>query len=242
MQIKINNVNYKSLNNISFEIEDNKITGILSNNMDDLNNIIDLFANNKYTGKIKYNLSKNKVGLVSIDNLHDMTYGTVSDFLNNNDIESEIYKMLDFDKTIINRELNTLSSTEKIKLLILKNINKDTIFINGILEELDSETKNIFTKLIINLKKFYNKTIIVSSIDIDNIYSFIDNLIIIHDSKCYSSNKYDIYNNEDILYNSFIQKPFIKEIENKILEKTNINLGNNENINELIKAIYREMR
>ena len=242
MQIKLSNIYYKNLRDVSLEIEDNKITGIVSNNMDDLNNIINLFVNNKYTGKIKYSLSKNKIGLVSIDNLRDMFYGTVYDFLENKNIETEIYKMLDIDKSIINRQLNTLSSTEKIKVLILKNINKDTIFINGILEEIDSETKTIFTKLIINLKKFYNKTIIISSINIDNIYEFIDNLIIIHDDQCYSSNKFDIYNNEDILYNKLIQKPFVKEIENKILEKTNINLGNSESINELIKAIYREMR
>ena len=135
-----------------------------------------------------------------------------------------------------------MSTIEKIKLAFIKNIEeeKEIFLIDGVLEILDSENKKNIIKLLINLKKFYNKTILISCIDVDMVYSFIDNLILIIDGKVVSANdKYSLFEKGD---NKSIYVPFIKKIENIVYKKSNINLGNNDNINELIKAIYREVR
>ena len=42
--------------------------------------------------------------------------------------------------------------------------------------------------------------------------------------------------------NNFIDKPLVIEIANKVYKNSNIKLGRNESINELIKSIYREVR
>ena len=247
MQIKLENVSFKNLNNLSFDIENKKITGIFSNDIKDLINLNYIINNNiKDNGTIKYTprFSKKNIGIISISNLDDMISGTVLEYINNN-INDSLFDILDLNKNILKRDINTLSNSEKIKVLFLKilNENYETILINGIFEELDSNLRKKIIKIILNLKKFNDKTVIVSSTDVDIIYEFIDNLVIIFNGESLiCDNKFSIYNNERILNNHQLQKPFIKEIENMIYNKSNINLGNNDTINELIKAIYREVR
>ena len=97
-----------------------------------------------------------------------------------------------------------------------------------------------FCKLIIKLKKLYNKTIIISDINIDNIFELIDNLIIINDKDViYNGEKYEFYASNK---NNLFEKPLTIILKEEIYEKKGINIGNTDSINELIKAIYRELR
>ncbi|MBQ9023950.1 MAG: hypothetical protein IJ105_01870 [Bacilli bacterium] len=247
MQIKLDNVSYKKLNKVSFDIEDKKITGIFSNDIKDLINLNYCIVNDiKNEGSIKYipRFSKKRLGIISISNTIEMINGTVKDYLDEN-INDSLFDLLEINKDIINRQINTLSNTEKAKILFINILNREyeTILINGILEELDITTRKKIIKIIINLKKFNNKTIIVSSTDIDIIYEFIDNLVLLINGNCLSSNnKFSIYNEKEIVNNPLVEKPFIKKIEDMVYNKSNINLGNNDTINELIKSIYREIR
>ena len=248
MQIKLDKVTYKNLSDLSFEIENEKITGIVCNDIKDLININYLIKNNlKTSGVIKYNpkYSKNKIGVVSISKLSEFINGNLYDYLDIKNIDDDLLELFSIDKNIENRDINTFSNTEKIKFLFLKTLIKDydTILINGIFEELDISMRKKFIKIIINLKKFQKKTILISTTDIDIIYEFIDNLVIILDGKSLScSNKFSIYEEDNIVNNPLIQKPFIKKIEDMVYNKSNIDLGNNDSINELIKSIYREIR
>lgn len=248
MQIKLENVSYKNLNNLSFKIENEKITGIVCNDIKDLININYVILNNiKDLGTIKYSprYSKNKIGIISISNVSELINGSLYDFINLKKVDEELLNLFSMDKNIENRDIDTFSNTEKIKLLFLKVLTQeyDTILINGIFEELDMDMRKKFIKIIINLKKFQKKTILLSTTDINIIYEFIDNLIIILDGQSLScSNKFSIYDEENIVNNPLIQKPFIKKIEDMVYNKSNIDLGNNDSINELIKAIYREIR
>ena len=247
MQIKLENVSFKNLKNLTFNINDKKITGIVSSDIKDLINLNYIILNNiKDKGNIRYNpkYSKKKLGIISISNLDDLISGKVFEYINK-DINDSLFDILDINRDILNRNINTLSNTEKVKILFLKTLNEDyeTILINGIFEEFDSSLRKKFIKLILNLKKFNNKTIIVSSTNIDIIYEFVDNLILIINSESLICNdKFSVYNDENIINNPQVQKPFIKKIENMVYNKSNINLGNNDTINELIKSIYREIR
>ena len=67
--------------------------------------------------------------------------------------------------------------------------------------------------------------------------TIIDDIILIDNGKVLcAGNKFEIYENCNI------NKPFTIKIKDAIYEKSKINIGNNDNINELIKAIYREIR
>lgn len=241
MQIKVENVYYKKYKNLNFEIEDNKITGLVCNDIFILENINKMLKNNDIKkGTITYS-NKNKIGIISGSYINNMLEGTVLDYLGVSAVDTKKLQMFDLEKEILNQSIESLSSTEKIKILFLDCILKDcdTILIDGILEELDDYTKEKILKLILRLKKFKNKTIVVGTIDIDSIYEYIDNLIIINNDKCiFSNNKYSIFEeNKNIIY-----RPFVIKIKEMIYKKSNIDLGNNDSINELIKAIYREIR
>lgn len=247
MQIKLEKVSFKNLHDLSFDINDKKITGIVSSDIKDLINLNYVILNNiKNSGNIKYNprYSKKKIGIISISNLDDMISGTAIEYIDD-EINDSLLDVLDINKNILKRDLNTLSNTEKVKILFLKalNDNYETILINGIFEELDSFFRKKFIKIILNLKKFNDKTIIVSSTNVDILYEFVDDLVLIINGESLTcNNKFSIYNDEKIKSNPKIKKPFIKEIEDMVYNKSNINLGNNDTINELIKAIYREIR
>lgn len=244
MQIKLEKVSFKNLKNLSFDINDKKITGIVSSDIKDLINLNYIILNNiKDKGNIKYStrFSKKNIGIVSISNFDDMISGKVSEYINQ-EINDSLFDILEINKNILEKNINILSNTEKVKILFLKclNSNYETILINGIFEELDSNMRKKFIKLILNLKKFNDKTIIVSSTNVDIIYEFVDDLILIVNGESLTcNNKFSIYNNVN---NPKVRKPFIKQIEDMVYNKSNINLGNNDTINELIKAIYREIR
>ncbi|MBR2712769.1 MAG: hypothetical protein IKE73_03580, partial [Bacilli bacterium] len=97
-------------------------------------------------------------------------------------------------------------------------------------------------KLFIKLKKFFNKKIVIVDSNIDDIYEFIDDVIIIDSGEILlSGNKYKVYDNIELLEEKNIRIPSIITFIHKMKER-GINIDNVDNTNELIKSIYREMR
>lgn len=216
-------------NDRKINVLDGKITGITSNSVDDINYFFD------------NNLSK-KIYKISLNNIDYSCNMSVKDYLLNYYKIYELLKLLNLSSKIINREVNTLSFSEKVRIEIAFAIIKDydNIYINNVLSCFDRKTRMYFCKLIIKLKKLYNKTIIISDINIDNIFELIDNLIIINDKDViYNGEKYEFYASNK---NNLFEKPLTIILKEEIYEKKGINIGNTDSINELIKAIYRELR
>lgn len=210
----------------SIDIIDKKITGIVSNSV---SNII----------KFNENLGS-KVYIISYFNVQNMNEGIVEDFLNakkNEDDLLEALKILNINSKILSKNICELSTSEKIKLLIVNALlkNYEVIYFDNILPCLDSSSRTKLYKLIIKLKKFQNKTILISDINIDNIFEFVDNLIIVSDT-IITGNKYDVFPCD------IINTPITLTLRDKILENKNIDIGKVDSVNELIKAIYREIR
>lgn len=210
----------------SIDIIDKKITGIVSNSV---SNII----------KFNENLS-NEVYIISYFNVQNMNEGIVEDFLNakkNEDKLPDVLKTLNINSKILSKNICELSTSEKIKLLIVNALlkNYEVIYFDNILPCLDSSSRTKLYKLIIKLKKFQNKTILISDINIDNIFEFVDNLIIVSDT-IITGNKYDVFPCD------IINTPITLTLRDKILENKNIDIGKVDSVNELIKAIYREIR
>lgn len=216
-------------NDRKINILDGKITGITSNSVDDINYLFD-------------NILSKKIYKISLNNIDYSCNMSVKDYLLNYYKIDELLKLLNLSSKIINREVNTLSLSEKVRIEIAFAIIKDydNIYINNVLSCFDRKTRIYFCKLIIKLKKLYNKTIIISDINIDNIFELIDNLIIINDKDViYNGEKYEFYISNN---NNLFEKPLTIILKEEIYEKKGINIGNTDSINELIKAIYRELR
>ena len=210
----------------SIDIIDKKITGIVSNSV---SNII----------KFNENLGS-EVYIISYFNVQNMNEGIVEDFLNtkkNEDMLPDVLKTLNINSKILSKNICELSTSEKIKLLIVNALlkNYEVIYFDNILPCLDSSSRTRLYKLIIKLKKFQNKTILISDINIDNIFEFIDNLIIVSDT-IITGTKYDVFPCD------IINTPITLTLRDKILENKNIDIGKVDSVNELIKAIYREIR
>lgn len=210
----------------SIDIIDKKITGIVSNSV---SNII----------KFNENLG-NEVYIISYFNVQNMNEGIVEDFLNakkNEDMLPDVLKTLNINSKILSKNISELSTSEKIKLLIVNALlkNYEVIYFDNILPCLDSSSRTKLYKLIIKLKKFQNKTILISDINIDNIFEFVDNLIIVSDT-IITGTKYDVFPCD------IINTPITLTLRDKILENKNIDIGKVDSVNELIKAIYREIR
>lgn len=210
----------------SIDIIYKKITGIVSNSV---SNIL----------KFNENLS-DEVYIISYFNVQNMNEGIVEDFLNtkkNKDELPDALKILNINSKILSKSICELSTSEKIKLLIVNALlkNYEVIYFDNILPCLDSSSRTKLYKLIIKLKKFQNKTILISDINIDNIFEFVDNLIIVSDT-IITGNKYDVFPCD------IINTPITLTLRDKILENKNIDIGKVDSVNELIKAIYREIR
>ena len=225
----------------SIDIIDKKITGIVSNSV---SNII----------KFNENLG-NEVYIISYFNVQNMNEGIVEDFLNakkNEDMLPDVLKTLNINSKILSKNISELSTSEKIKLLIVNALlkNYEVIYFDNILPCLDSSSRTKLYKLIIKLKKFQNKTILISDINIDNIFEFryqlffliamkwvpsVYVLIIVSDT-IINGNKYDVFPCD------IINNPITLTLRDKILENKNIDIGKVDSVNELIKAIYREIR
>lgn len=209
-------------------IEDNKITGITGKSINDI-----ISFNNEILNPNIY-----VVSFYDIENIENIT---VINFLNinkeNNNLE-EFFKILNLNIKILTKKVDELSTSEKIKILILYSLIKDynIIYFDNIFPFFDSSSRTKLKKLIIKLKKFKNKTILISDIFIDNIFEIIDNLIFVGKDKFIFDNKYDIYKEIDI------NMPITLILRYKIFEKKKVDIGKVDSVNELIKAIYREVR
>lgn len=229
-------------------IDDNKITGILG----PVNS-----GKSELSILLSKQIKENKVGIISHLSYSDMLSGNIYDFIKEYAVKynykleildkriDEVLRMVGLLSNILKKDIFNLSKSEKIKLLLCRILlyNPELIILDSVIEELDFKTKNKLFKLLIKLKKFYNKTVIITASNIDNIYELIDNLIIIYDKKVIAlGNKYEVYEEKEVMNNNFIDKPIMIEFKSKLKKYGNIDIGNNDSINELIKAIYREVR
>lgn len=206
------------------KIVKNKVTGIVGKSVDE----IDLFCKSNIKEKLY------KISFFETENIPDVK---VKKFISNNlDNETELLKSLDFDIKDLDKNISELSTSEKIKILIIKSFfSNNIIYFDNILSFLDSSIKVKIFKFIKNVK---DKTIIISDINIDNIFEIVNMLIIIDNNDYEYDDKYNIFLNNKFDY----YKPITLLIKDKILDKKGINIDNTDSINELIKTIYREIR
>lgn len=156
---------------------------------------------------------------------------------------NEIIKMLSINERILDKDIFDISESEYYKVLIGSVLlyNPEVIIFDDILCFFDEENKLKIFKLANKLKKFFGKTVIFVTSDIDSVYEFVDEVIVIDNAKILlSGNKKDVYKEYDLLKKNRIRIPNIVEFI-KIMKENNINIDDVDSINELIKTIYREI-
>lgn len=154
----------------------------------------------------------------------------------------DVLLMVGLDVEYIDKKINLLSLSNKrlLSLACALIYNPNLILMDNFTEELDDFNKNKVIKLIKLLKTKFNKTFIIASNDLEFVNKVADEVFVLYNKKVIMhGSKYDVFKREDELKKYGVDTPNIIKFENLTLKKKNIRLGYRDEINDLIKDIYR---
>jgi len=263
--------NNKIIQNINIKFEDEKITYLIGKNgsgKTTLLEIIDmlvkpdngeLIIDDKSINNIKekelVNIRKN-IGLVFQNPEEQFFCETVKKEL---EFGMNIFKydkktrekrikdsltMVGLPEEYLNRNPMSLSRSDMRKLSIacVLVLNPKIILLDEPTINLDDLNKKVLIDLLKRLKRKYHKTIIITSHDMNFILKTADYIYVINNGeKVLEGNKYDVFKNKELLkYN--ILPPKIIEFSNIVRNTNNIKLEYRDDINDLMKDIYRHAK
>lgn len=269
MEIEINDLYYKypsyqkeALTDINLNIGKSKITGIIGKNGSGKTTLLNLISNtlSNQIGTIKYNktyiLDKKLIGYSMQDAKKQFFCNTVKEEIelgakiNKYRIEQiekriyEVLKIVKLDTTILTKNPLEISNSDakKVSLASILIYNPKLIILDEPTLYLDNKSKEEIIKLLKLLKNRYNKTIIVVSHDIDLIHKICDEIIVLNKGKIVlKGDKYTVFKDTKKIKKYGILPPKIMMFSDKVLNKKGIKIGYRDDINDLIKDIFRNV-
>ena len=189
-------------------------------------------------GDFKTNASVKPLCLFNINLYEDIVY-------NNRDInKDELFELLnifDLDKNILKKNYTEISKSEYNKILLIIPIleNNPVLFLEDPTVGLDVKSKKTLVKLL-KRQKMKNRIIIIKSNDSEFVFS-VTNIVIYKSGYRYmiDDNKYNFFSNKKLLKEFDIEQPSIMEFYGDLKSKKIKGLLHRDNINDLIKEIYR---
>ena len=268
MEIRYDNVSYVynpktalkkvALKDINLTIQDGKINALIGTSGSGKTTLVELLNSILVPTKGKVIVDKDtwrrKVGIVfqfpeeqffNLTVKKELEFGLLSFNYRTNEIDkrvSDALKMVGLDDSYLDRDPFKLSNGEQRKVAIasILIVNPKIIVFDEPTIGLDYESKKNFIKLIRMLKNRYNKTIIIISHDIDFIHNISDYVILLDKGNLIlTGNKYDILGNPDVLKEYNLPIPKVVEFSYKVLKNKGIKMGYRDDVNDLLKDIYR---
>ena len=153
--------------------------------------------------------------------------------------------MVGLNETYLDRNPLTLSNSEKRKVAIASvlTLNPKVLVLDEPTIGLDSKSQKNLIKLLRMLKNRYKKTIIIISQDLDMLLKIVDYVYVLKDGKLIlEGEKFEVFSNEEALNECGLETPKIITFENLVKKKKGIKIGYRDEINDLIKDIYRNAK
>ena len=154
-------------------------------------------------------------------------------------------KIVGLNETYLERNPLLLSHGEmrKVALASILVYNPKIIILDEPTRGLDDLGKKNLIKIIRKLKMRYNKTFIIVSHDTNFLLQLVEYVYLLENGVIsLSGDKYTVLSNESVLKKNNISVPDILAFSNLVLRKKNIKLGFRDDINDLIKDIYRHVK
>ncbi len=254
---KINYEKKEVLKNINMKFETGKITSIIGKSGSGKTTLLELIDNILVPTKGEIRIEDvNKIGFLFQFPEEQFFNQTVkkelevvlklSDYKKDiNKRINDVLEMVNLNDDYLNENPFNLSSGEKRKLALatVLILNPKVILLDEPTIGLDDKDKNEMIKLIRMLKNRYNKTIIIASHDMNFIHKITDYIYVLDNKKIImEGDKYSIFKQEDKLNKIKIKVPNLISFSNKVLKTKKIKIGYRDDINDLIKDIYRYVK
>lgn len=153
--------------------------------------------------------------------------------------------MVGLNETYLDKNPLELSNGEKrqVALASVLAFNPKVLILDEPTIGLDSKSRNNLITILRKLKNRYNKTIIIISHDLDMLLKLVDHVSVINKGKLIlEGNKFEVLKEEELLLSLGLEPPKIIAFENLVKNKKEIKIGYRDEINDLIKDIYRYAR
>lgn len=157
---------------------------------------------------------------------------------------SDALKMMELDDSYLARDPFSLSSGEmrKVAIASILAFNPQVIILDEPTIGLDFESKENLIKILKMLKKRYHKTVIIVTHETDLLHKIADHIVVLDQGKIVlEGNKYEVFTHPDLAKYG-IQRPKIIEFEKMVLDKKQVKLGFRDDINDLMKDVYRYVK
>ena len=182
-----------------------------------------------------YNLSVKKELFLSLSDLKVAKNETMN-------LINDTLKLVELDESYMDRNPLDLSQSELKKVALASVLIKKPKLL--LLDEPTAGFDNNGKKMLINmlklLRKKENVTAIIVSNDVDFLNQIADEIVVMKKGKAIKKGKrLDVFKDEQFLNDNGVKVPKIIEFENYVLNEKGIKIGYREEINDLLKDIFR---
>ncbi len=209
---------------------DNEILTLQSNNKSILENLIKDYDCSIIDNKDNYFVSK-----TVLEEINSYTkYPELS-------VVAKVMEALELKSDFFDREVKTLSVTEKNYLNILRNVAKisDIIVFKDFLKGLDNKEAKKIIKVVNRLKKDF--VIIICSTDVNVLYELGEKSLIASDSMIKFDTTDEIYSDVPTLIKYKLEVPTLSYITYKAKKEKNVKLFYSKDVRDIIKDIYKHV-
>lgn len=265
MEIVFKNVGYKDkFNNINLKITNDSIIGVLGKNKDifikllvgdifplagevTINNILSSKENSDLLNKQVAYIRKQPLGFFKTNMvLSEIGFIVDKKGYKNNNINKKIkdaFSLVGLDEAYLTRTFSSLSQSELFLVQIAMEFicNPKIIIFENPFVSLDYHNKKRLLKLLKLLKEKYHKMLFISDDDVDVLYQYTDNILLVNDcNKINIYNTYDFFTSVKFLKANNIGLPRLIDVTYQGKLK-GIKLTYQRDVRDIIKDIYKHV-
>ena len=152
-------------------------------------------------------------------------------------------RIVGLDTTYLNRNINSLSSSERILIILAITLlsNPDIIILINLFKYLDKTREKDLIMLLEKIKDQYNKTIVLINDDSEIMYKYTKYLIIKKNNLFIEDDTNKLLQRVDFLHKNNIKVPEIIELTHLIKKKKKIKLEYHKDVRDILKDIYKHV-